>query len=197
MEKHYRSEQMNKNFIFLALLSVFPLFASGCGILLGNQRPVAERSETYQVADLTKNNPKWVRIEGAGHGDMDAEEAEDKADLSDIAYRSTETESVIALNSACRPSYALKDKDLHLFTNQLLMGFSSISSRTEEPVTLSGTPALETTLEGSYSGQKVKTRVVVLKKGTCLYDLMYLSQPQSFPSQEEEFKTFVASLHLK
>src|SRR6185312_16375901 len=109
---------MNKNFFALALVSLFSLFASGCGVLLGNTRPVAERSETYQVADLAKNNSKWVRIEGGGHGDMDAEEAEDKADLSDLAYRSTDTGSVIALNSACRPSYGRKEKNLRIFTNQ-------------------------------------------------------------------------------
>jgi hypothetical protein len=172
------------------------LALSGCGVLIGNQRPLVERAENYRIADLAKENSKWVRLESQPKKqDDDADEGE-KTEFSDMAFRSTETEAVIALNTACRPSYARKEKDLRLFTNQLLMGIDRVRSRNEENVQIATKPALQTTLEGSLNGRNIKMKVVVLKSSDCLYDLMYLSEPTQFPKQEEEFNHFVSSLRL-
>ena len=169
---------------------------SGCGILIGNTRPVEERSESYVVGDLAAVNPKWIRVKPIPKDQASSTDREE-TEVSDVTYHSTETESVIALNSSCRPSFGNPQHTLNLATQQLLMGMSHITERLEQSGDIAQTQGLETTIHGLISGRNFKMRVIVLKKGTCLYDLMYLSEPDQFPLHEKEFSYFVSSLRLK
>ena len=182
------------HFISCLIIASASVSLTGCGILIGNTRPVVEKSENYLVDDLTAKNPKWVKLDQTPKGKSSDDEL---TETSDIAYKSTETESVIALNSACRPSFATKPKDLKVFTQQLLMGMSGVTEKLQQQVDIAETHGLETTIHGLLNGGNVKMKVIVLQKGTCLYDLMYLSQPDKFQLHEKEFSHFVSSLRLK
>src|SRR5690606_25049571 len=113
------------------------------------------------------------------------------------AYQSEADNSIISLNSACRPSFARQDQDLFDHTKQLLFGISDISFKSEEPITIQDTPALQTTIQGKLSGEPMMLRTVVLKHHDCLYDLMYISRPDNFENSIGEFDQFVSSLRLR
>src|SRR5689334_22833806 len=80
---------------------------SSCSVLVGNVKPVDEKSENYGVADLSKENADWVRVEG----EKSAKSAETNTEVADVAFQSKQTASIISLNSACRP-YLDESEDL-------------------------------------------------------------------------------------
>lgn len=179
------------NSIRLVCASLLILSCSSCAVLFGNVKPVTERSEHYEVKKLDIENSPWKKL--VGEGDSNAEE---DPDHSDIAYQSENTSSIISINSACRSRIANHSKDLKDFTNLLLLGVTDISNREERTYTLSNALALETTLEGNMNRQKTKIQAIVLRKESCIYDLMYISRPHTFNQEIKDFQNFVSSLKL-
>lgn len=175
----------------LGITLCFLIFQNACGLLVGNVKPVEEKAEGYRILDLSKENPDWTRIESP------KEENSNTNENSDITYQSHKTSSIISLNTACRKNPPSQSQDLHEFTKLLLLGISDISLKTEKNISLQETPALETTLEGKMNDEPMKLRTIVLKKRDCIYDLMYISRPQAFLSQEGDFSRFAAELRLK
>src|SRR5262249_5978136 len=123
-------------------------------------------------------------------------------EVSDVAYQSKKTASVISLNSACRPSNIKPENksveaDLRSLTDVLLLGAHDVTLRDEREATVQGTPALQTTMRGSMNGEEVMIRTVVLRRKTCIYDLVYVARPNTFATNEQDFSHFVSSLRLK
>jgi hypothetical protein len=186
------------------LLTTFFLgsvFMSSCGILIGNVKPVVEKSESYGVIDLQKEKPQeWMKFVSESGSPKDGEardENDETTEISDVSFQSRRTASVISLNSACRASYQNTDKDLKGFTNLLFLGVSDVASRAEQEITVDGSPALQTTLEGTLNGERVRFRTVVSRKRNCVYDLVFVSRPKYFESDLPIFTTFVSSLRLR
>ncbi len=185
---------MTRNLIIF-LVTHSCLFLSSCSLLIGNVRPVEEKSSNYKVLNLSESNPDWIKVEQ--QNESTPEERESASDISDISFQSKKTSSIISLNSACRKSYENKKQSLQDFTKLLLMGISDIHTQTEKQTTLHQTPALETTVHGKLNGQDMKLRAIVLQQKDCVYDLMYVSRPEKFDSQLSEFENFFTSLKLK
>jgi hypothetical protein len=173
------------------LLAVFALLllAPGCA-LVGNVKPIDEKSETYQVDDLSKGLGDWTKLPPQSGGSSDSSS-------SDVAFQSQKTASIISLNSACRPSFETEHRDLKTFTNLLFLGISEVTQRNERDLTLQSVPALETTLKGKLNDEEMMLRTVVLQRGECVYDLMYVSRPEHFAENEADFSRFVDSLKLR
>jgi hypothetical protein len=174
----------------LALVLILGFLISGCGVLIGTVKPIDEKSENYSVMDLSRKNPDWQKIASQSDDQHDNEST-------DLAYQAKSTAAIISLNSACRARVENETKDLRQLTDLLLLGISDISLREEKPLMIDGIPALETTVLGKMSKKQMKIRTVVVKKSKCLYDLMYISRPDSFALQENDFAQFKASLKLK
>lgn len=183
--------------VFPLLLIALVSLASGCGLLIGNVKPVEEKSDQYGVADLSKDYPgKWTRLTTKQQGgDVKNPEAT-ATEIPDAAYQSPQTAAVISINSSCR-SGETADTDLKTLANQLTYGISNVSRRTEQNLTLQGTEALQTTVQGQMSQNNIALKTVVLKKNGCIYDLLYMAPPEHFASSEPDFDKFVASLRLK
>lgn len=165
------------------LLLPLLLATSGCGILIGNVKPVEDKTEDYRVLDLSKENSDWKKIEGE----------------SDVAFQSKSTASIISLNTACRPLRSHEPNDkiaLREFTRQLLLGVEPDEEPSERDLTVAGVKALETTVKGKLQSRNVNLRSVVLKKEQCVYDLMYVAKPDNFSQHESLFSRFVSSLKL-
>ena len=47
-----------------------------------------------------------------------------------------------------------------------------LTGRDERPLQIQNIPALETTIEGKLNGEPTRIRAVVVKKQSCVYDLM-------------------------
>ena len=173
---------------------------AGCGVLFGNVRPIAEKSDRFSVVDLSENQKNWVKlstVEESTDSDKGLDEDASQSASSDLAWQSAKTASIISLNSACRTKVGQSDRDLRSWTDELLLSFSRISARAEKPVTVDGRPALATVVSGTMDGQLMKLSTVVLKDDSCLYDLMYVAKEEHFADEEADFSTFVASLHVE
>jgi hypothetical protein len=171
---------------------VLSVLLSSCGILVGNVKPVASKSSAYEIMNLSRIRPSWTAIEANV-----ADESDGKTnDQSDLTYQDRETGAIIALNSVCRGLYAAEPQSLERASRNLLLGLQATTDRVERKVVVANRPALETTAKGRIEGRTMMLRTVVLQNGRCIYDLMYLSSPQSFPTQENDFSKFVASLQF-
>lgn len=168
------------------------LTQTACGLLIGNIKPVDEKSDAYGVADLSKETPGWTKLDAAVRDSEDT-----SSDISDVAYQSQKTSSIISLNSACRPNTEKNPKTLKEFTNLLLLGISDVSLREEKDLTLQDSPALQTTIRGKLNGEEMMLQTVVLRRRSCVYDLMYVARPEYFAENEPTFAHFIASLRVK
>ena len=166
------------------------ILASGCGTLIGTSGPVDEKSDSYDVADLSKEGSEWVRIDQKKDGTPSTA-------VSDVSYQSKVNSSVIFINSACRPSSKpfgkSVEEDLRSLTNPLFMGASEVTARVEKDVVVQGAPALQTTFSGRIGGERVMIRAVVFRLKTCVYQLVYTARPQTFEAREKTFGHFVSS----
>lgn len=169
--------------------------ASGCSTLIGNVKARDQKSDDYGIADLARlPESEWTRVSPSAEV---TENAINPSEISDVAFQSRKTASIISLNSSCRTGREADERDLRSVTNLLFLGMTDVSMRNERNVSIQDLPALETTVQGKMNGTDMMLRAVVLRKGDCLYDLMYLARPSFFPVHEADFSQFVASLRLK
>ena len=164
-------------------------------------RPVEERDTGYHVMNLALEAPaEWRALPSSPAPPSGAPTEE-----SDLAYQSRRTAAIISLNSVCRASYQPREgiEELRQFSRQLLIGnFSTIEDQAEKSRTVAGTEALETAITGSIvngssTPEKTRVRVIVIKKGRCVYDLMLLSRPETFSISEGDFNRFVDSFRFQ
>lgn len=174
----------------LLTIALAPLL-SGCGILIGNTKPVAEKSDHYLVVELHKKNKNWIKVP------HEKNETHDDNSQSDVIYQSRVTATIISLNSTCRRRFEIQGLDLTGYTNTLLLGFTDVTARSQTLIKVSSYLALKTVLEGKIDNQSMKIQAIVLRSHTCIYDLMYVSKPQHFMQDSEVFARFVASLRIK
>ncbi len=180
--------------------SLFPLvlllasLTSSCGVLVGNIRPVDEKSENYAYLDLTQGGSDWIKLQPS---EPSAEESPDApSTLSDVAFQSKKTAAIISVNSACRPSQGA-EPSLKSVSNLLFLGITDIRDREERQIELQGEPALETTLQGSLHGEPTRLKTIVFRKKSCTYDLMHIARPDRFQETDATFSRFIAALRLK
>lgn len=184
--------------------------AAGCGLLIGNVKPVEEKSEQYGVLDLSYSNPDWVKLpedelpeedagpeKGTQKGHEKDKEGAPSTAVPDVAYQSQKTSSIISLNSVCRPANKTFEPDLREVSRLLTLGFTQVTLREQRDLTVGGRPALETTVRGKLNGVPTMLRTVVVHHDDCVYDMVYVARPPLFESQERDFTRFVSSLRLK
>ncbi|HWE26459.1 MAG TPA: hypothetical protein VHB97_00575 [Polyangia bacterium] len=92
-------------------------------------------------------------------------------------------------NSEC---VAEHDAPLQVATNTLLIGFTERQVVHEELVPLAGREALHRRMRAKLDGVALALDVFVLKKDGCIYDLVYLSPPESVARGAPAFARFVA-----
>lgn len=172
------------------------LSLNGCSLFFGNIKPVEEKSKTYGIVDLSRENSEWVKVDPKATGvEADAEEPE--SGVSDTVFQSKKTASIISINSACKGSKPGKKQTLQELSRELLLGISDLKRKEERQINVSGVDALETTVQGKINQEEMVLRTVVLIRANCVYDLMYVSRPERFAGNENDFNLFVSSLRLK
>ncbi len=182
-------------------LAVILLSLFSCSTIVGNVKPVDEKSEIYQVMDLSRENPAvWKKLEAAQLLPKDAQIGSNSdtysSEVTDFAFQSLKTSAIISLNSSCRQGRN-SPSDLKPYLRELLLGISEISEKSEKSTQLAGVPALEGKVAGKMAGESTKIHAFVLSKNSCVYDLMYISRPDRFSTHEGDFNRFVSSLRLR
>lgn len=174
-----------RTFLIAALI---PL--SGCGVLIGNTKPVETKADDYGITDLSANDSKWIKLP-SNENDLQS------TDISDTAFQARDTGAIISINSACRTQKSPGAISLRESSQLLVMGMTDITYEERKDIAVQNRPALETTIEGKMNAQPTKIRTVVVQKNDCLFDLMYIARPEVFVRHEDEFRRFLLSLRLK
>jgi hypothetical protein len=168
-------------FILITLLS-------SCSILIGNISPNSRKTKAYEVTQLFEIRKDWNKL-------TIVDEFSSQSDP-DLAYRTRDGTSAASLNTYCRTNEDSKDRDLDYYTNQLLVGLSEPVSREASLLQIDHTPALKTVIEGTFQGKRSKLEIFVVKNRSCVFDIIFVSDPESFPKYEPDFKQFVDSLRF-
>ncbi|MBS1961008.1 MAG: hypothetical protein JST04_02245 [Bdellovibrionales bacterium] len=183
-------------FSFVTLLTL-----ASCSTLVGNVKPVDQKSTDYGVIDLSKENPKvWKRLDDSALRPKDAQIGSNKqafsSEITDLAFQSKRTSAIISLNSSCREGRE-SIGDLAPYMKELLLGMREVTEREETTRRIDGIEALQTIVAGTLAGEHTKIHAIVLSKEGCVYDLMYISRPERYPTHEGDFNRFVSSLKLR
>jgi hypothetical protein len=184
-------------------LALSALFFSGCSVVVGNVKPLDEKSTVYGVMDLSSKDPDWKKLDPtktAAQSESVKVQDVSPTEVSDVAYQSQSTASIISLDSACREINTAKpypERDLKTLTDLLLLGITDVTYRAERGLEVQNTPGLETTIVGKLNNEPMELRTVVLKRQNCVYDLVYMARPRYFEKQLPDFSHFVASLRLR
>jgi len=119
---------------------------------------------------------------------------------SDLAFRDDPHEASILVNSRC--ASADGDAPLIALEGHLIMGTTDRHVGREDVVPFDGREALHAVLTARLDGVPMAYDIYVLKKDGCVYDLVYLTVPQSTsdagatPSEAPaEWAQFVRGFH--
>ena len=170
----------------------FIVSSAGCGLLIGNVKPVDEKSDHYSFLDISKVDQEWKRINA-----ITVDPGREDTDASDLAFQSKKTASIISVNSACRIQGQSAQQDLKELTRELLFGIADVTDRQEREIEIDRQKGLETTIQGRLNGEAVKLRAIVIRKSQCAYDLTYVSRPEHFAAQESVFSRFIEAFRMR
>lgn len=187
---------MKPNYYIFPVVFLSVSLISGCSVsklLVGQVDPVDQKSNSLVLTPVELIDADWTRIENS--------ESSTSNDLPDRAWQSTKTASVISLNSACRQKNAEVDgyagMNLKEINSDILSPWRKLENKKEREFTFSGYPAYETTAEGIYYQRKRKFQTLIVKTPTCVYDLIFLSPPDSFKQDLAVFQKFRDKLLIK
>lgn len=174
---------------------------TSCSTIVGNIKPVDEKSDHYLIVDLAQEAPAvWKRLDAAQLLPKDAQIGTNadafSSEVTDFAFQSKKTAAIISLNSSCRKGRGMSG-ELAPYLHELFLGIGDITEHSETATQVAGTPALEGVVAGRMAGEQTKIRAFVLAKNECVYDLMYISRPDRFSTHEMDFNRFVSSLRLR
>lgn len=105
----------------------------------------------------------------------------------DLAFRAEPGGQVAALIVSCEAQQAIP---LRVLARRLFFGIGAKRVMSQEPVSLNGTEAMHTVMEGHLKDAEVMVSSYVAKGGDCVYDLVYVAAPSSFQERLPEFERF-------
>lgn len=189
----------------LLFIVVTTLFGSGCGVLIGNVRPVDEKDKELDYQNLSKDS-QWIRLDlQAERENKDTNPSntpDTESQAPDVAFQNKSTQAIISVNSACRevarPTDETRTEEdrLKLFTKRLHFGLA-VEERKEALSQVDGLSAWDSTVQGKLDGEPIALRTLVVQLDKCIYDVMYMTRPEHFKRHENVFASFVASLKLR
>ncbi|WP_373048513.1 hypothetical protein [Vulgatibacter sp.] len=95
---------------------------------------------------------------------------------------------VIAVNALCDGH---GDPSLKVLTDHLLLGFEEREILEREQMEIAGRGALRTRANARLDGVPVEMELTLLKKGGCVYDLIYTAPPGTFGVRAADYRALV------
>ena len=105
----------------------------------------------------------------------------------DLAFRTEPGGQVVALFVSCE---GVKPIPLRILARRLFFGIGAKRVMAQETISLNGTEAIHTLLEGRVKDTEVMVSSYVAKDGDCAYDLVYIAPPEVFQDRLPEFERF-------
>jgi len=152
------------------VLLLVALAASACG----HRRLDRQSMRSYVIA---APGGAWTPAEGGS---------------ADHAWYQPDLSAVIYANANCGKRY--EDGVLSDLLSHLTFGIAHGDPTEEKPLTIDGRAALQRTWMGQLDGVTVAIAATVVKKDTCLYDLLYIAPPSEFDRGIEDYEAVVGSL---
>jgi hypothetical protein len=130
---------------------------------------------SYEIGKLS-DNWEGIKIEGG-----------------DLAFWNGKIGATITVNSTCnqKGKYSLK-----ALSEPLFIGIADKQMIERSELSIDGEKALESTYAGKLDNVPIKLSAVVLKKGSCIYDLTYASSLDNFDRGFDDFKKFVSQFRV-
>jgi hypothetical protein len=164
-----------KYICILALLAV--TMSSGClrsnGVLA--DYTFRTRYTEYKVGEIPQD---WHRVSLRG---------------ADLAYLHDKDGSTLLINSKCDHA---EDAPLVALTFHLLIGMTETNVIEQKTRANSEREGLETTVEAKLDGVKRKMRIFVLKKDTCIFDVVMSAPPSKFDEGLVVYDSAMRGFHV-
>lgn len=106
----------------------------------------------------------------------------------ELAFRAEPGGQVAAVFVSCEGQHEIP---LRILARRLFFGIVAKQVMAQEPVSLNGTQALHTVLEGRLRDADVMISSYVARDAACVYDLVYVATPTTFQARLPEFERFV------
>ena len=155
----------------LVLLLLLPLL-TGC---TSRQLRMSKRDEGRYNTGLP-DPAEWTRVKPGG---------------ADRAWWNQQLAATIYTDSNCHKRY--HDAPLPNMMTHLLHGLMSVEDLEERQLSLAGREALLVVRKGELDGAAVQVGAVVLKKGSCSYDLVYIAPPANFQAGWDSYWAVVST----
>jgi hypothetical protein len=155
-------------------------------------KPVEEKSANSSTGSGVLERRGWRQLDLSAESGTKTE----SSDSPDAAWQSPKTSAVISLNSVCRKGKK-QNSDLKQVTGVLLSQWDNLQPEKERALTVGGLPAHETVASGDYLSSHRKFVILVVKSPACIYDLIFVSPPETFEQELSVFQEFRDSLFLK
>lgn len=113
----------------------------------------------------------------------------------DLAYRDDARAASAMFDVRC----ARRDGDapLSALTAQLIMGTTQRDFVSQETLPLDEREAMHTTLRAKLDGVPLQYDIFVMKKDGCVYDLVYVAEPDQYAAGAADFERFARGLHAQ
>lgn len=115
-----------------------------------------------------------------------------KIDVRALVFVNSQDGATITVDSWCKGAF--DDAALATLADQVFLGYLGVKPLSQKNFRLDGREALQKAVAASLDGVPVYLNVVVLKMNGCVFDFVYVSTPQSLPSQKD-FQQMVDGFH--
>jgi hypothetical protein len=89
-----------------------------------------------------------------------------------------------------------RDIPLDILTRHLFFGFKNIEILQQAPQALNGLPALNTVARARLDGREVQLHSYVVRRDSCIYDMVYFASPQDYSPGEPSFERMMAGFRF-
>ncbi len=173
------------------LLAAILSFASACATTQG-----AVRDGWFHRKVTVKDEDGEHRFDVAwktGHPGRAWADAGDKA--ADFSYWNSEIGATIYGDTHCGDLY--DDAPLTVLANHLFFGFQSVKTLSQEEAKLGDRAAVQRVSTGTLDGKPVQVGVTVVKKGPCVFDMVYIAAPHTYSQASGDYGAFVAGFDVR
>lgn len=110
-----------------------------------------------------------------------------------LAYRDDAHGASVLVNARChRPD---EGTPLLALTNHLIIGSTAREVVSQDTEPFDGREALHTKLRAKWDGVPIAFDIYVTKKDGCIYDFVYMGDPNAYDEGSRDFEAFVRSFH--
>lgn len=111
-----------------------------------------------------------------------------------LAFRDDARAASILVNAKCNRKN--DDVPLASLTEHLIMGTTERQFLEETTVPMDGREARHTILVAKLDGVPMQYDIFVMKKNGCVFDFVYVAEPQTFAEGSGAFEQFVRGVHV-